>query len=181
MKKAIAFIVITGFLLVSGASTATAAVPTGVGTVKPQSAGGCDPATTYKDENDTYKFTQASGSGSGVIGGPGVTLTISRSTSFTVSDSVETTGGFTASIDIAAVNAAISPTVGVSFSGESTSSGAWTVPSSYTRGELEIGTDLHSGDVARWTTYTDCTSKKTATSNYKLPVHAWDFEHFKLN
>jgi len=65
-------------LVVATGGTASAAEPE----VGPQAA--CGNQFIYKAANASITFTQAAGPNSSVTGGPGVTLAISKTTTFTV-------------------------------------------------------------------------------------------------
>lgn len=170
-----ASLVIASGLLFSGATAASAHEVATSATALPMSlcSGG---ATVYQVHGDTYKFTVAYFT----TGGPNITLTIARSTEYSITGSVQATGGITASIDVLQVSGQISQQVAVSFSNSGSVSGAWTVPSTYKLGELAVGTNVHSGTVVKYLQNSSCALVQQASSAYRLPVKAWSFKHYQL-
>lgn len=130
-------------------------------------------------------FQRASGLNASITGSRGVTLTISRSTTFTVGGSITATTDVSASVAWKVINASLggSLAVGVnaSFSATSSSSGAWTVPSNYKTGRLEIGAIKYQGKVQKVKYNTGCgivNVGKPATFN--VPKAEWNFRHSKV-
>jgi hypothetical protein len=151
------------------------------GTVTPQSVCSGD-YYFYKANITSHEWTQASQSNSSVTGGPGVTLAISTSTTFTVSGSITITGEVSLSDTIVSVKASVGATIGKSKSGTTTNSGSWTVPASYNKGRLAIGTEKYKGTTTRYHETKSCTNVASGSpSSYNAPSQEWDFEHFKVS
>ncbi|GAA4682436.1 hypothetical protein GCM10025780_29880 [Frondihabitans cladoniiphilus] len=132
----------------------------------------------YKASDSSKTFTQASGANSAVTGQGGVTLSISRSTTFTVSGTFTSTTGVTVSAGLAAIKEDIGVSVGVSHSGTSTSSGSWTVPSNWSYGRLEIGSLKHRGTVQKYIENTQCALNASGSAAiYNVPETGWTFVH----
>jgi hypothetical protein len=98
-----------------------------------------------------YVFTRASGHPVRVSGDPGVTLTISTSTTFTVIGTIGANAQISGSVVVLTVQEQINVSITASISRATTNSGAWTVPASYTiGGRLEIGARKFSGIVSKY-------------------------------
>jgi len=131
--------------------------------------------------NKSITFTRASGANSSVTGGPGVTLTISKSTTFSVSGSITGSSSVSASVVVATVQAQVGATIGASYSGTSSSSGAWTVPSTYQIGRLEIGSNKYAGTVTHYVENSNCVWVQSGTSAaYDAPAKEWHFKTSKV-
>jgi hypothetical protein len=135
----------------------------------------------YRATHTGTSFAQASGANSAVTGGPGVTLTISRSTTFTVGGSITTTGGISASAVVATVKADIGVTVQSSRSGTTTNSGAWRVPGNYRVGRLAIGSLKYSGRVTKYLENRACQQLGLATVSYNAPRDEWHFQTSRVS
>ena len=137
----------------------------------------------YEDVGDIRTFTRASGFNSAVSGDPGVTLTISRTTTFTVSGSLGATSSISGSVIVLTAQQQLNVTLTATFSGQSSSSGSWTVPSSYTNGgKLEIGSRKHRGTIEKFQAKpSNCTNGTLlASTTYNAPEDGWYFQHVKL-
>lgn len=137
----------------------------------------------YKKHDDKKKFKRAKGSYSAVSGDAGVTLTISKTRTFTVGGSISATQNVSVDAVVATLSASVGETVSLTYSDQSSVSGSWKVPSSYKKGgRLEIGANVHSGYVTKYRERKDCsiyTYSNPAT--YKnLPENNWHFHHVKL-
>lgn len=154
----------------------------GQGSVTPQ--GACSAGDfNYVAVGDQWGFTRASGSNSAVSGDPGVTLTISRSRTFTVGGTLGGTSSISASVVVFTVQQQYDYSITASFSGTSTSSGSWTVPANYTNGgRLEIGARKHSGGVQKYAAKPrDCSNGRLVdATSYNAPEVGWYFKHVKL-
>ena len=175
MKKLIATAIVTGLLVLGGASAVQAAPAAPMGLCP----GG---RVVYKSTVSTPVFKEATGAQSSVTGSSGVTLTISRSTTFTVTGSQTLTAGISGSVIVATVKLDQGITLGMSFSGTSTSSGSWKVPASYNTGKLSIGSLKYSGTVKKYIENTACTLvPQSGVATFNQPEKAWSFKHFKIN
>lgn len=175
MRRIIASTALAAMLLVGGANAASATDVTPQGLCP----GGRE---VYKASNSAVAFTQASGGNSSVTGGPGVTLSISTSTTFTVSGSIGTNVDITASAAILAIKQGYSVTVQASRSGTTTNSGSWTVPASYNVGRLQIGAMKYAGTVTKYLENTSCVLvKKGSTVTYNAPKNEWHFESSRVS
>jgi hypothetical protein len=166
-----------------GAMSAPAMASGHPGSITPHAA--CGAADyNYVDTGDTRTFARASGAHSSVSGDPGTTLTISRSTTFTVTGSLGVTSSISASAIVATAQSQLNITLSGSVSGTSSSSGAWTVPSSYTNGgALQIGAMKHSGMIKKYHAKpADCSNGAFVSSTtYNAPDdNGWYFHHVKL-
>lgn len=130
-------------------------------------------------------FQRASGANASITGGPGVTLTISRSTTFTVGGSITATADVGASVAWKLISAklggALAVGVNASFAAMSSSSGAWTVPSTYKTGRLEIGAIKYQGKVQKIKYNTGCGIVNVGTAaTFNVPKDEWHFRHTKV-
>jgi len=203
MKKILATTALVGLLIAGGATSARAgALPGAPGApgapVAPGAAGAPGAADLgsrvgasrslcsggrvfYRASHTGTAFAQASGANSAVTGGPGVTLTISRSTTFTVGGSITSTGGISASAVIATVKADVGVTVQASRSGTTTNSGAWRVPGNYTIGRLAIGSLKYSGRVTKYLENSGCQQLSQGTVSYNAPRNEWHFQTSRVS
>jgi hypothetical protein len=179
-RWALASVLATMFI---GGMSAPAMASGNPGKVHPHAACGASDYN-YVDIDNGRTFTRASGPNSAVSGDPGVTLTISRTTTFTVGGSLGATMAISASAIVATVQQSINVTLTASISGTSTSSGAWTVPDSYTNGgQLQIGAMKHTGTIQKYHTKpADCSNGSlAATTSYNAPENSgWYFRHVRL-
>lgn len=145
-------------------------------------AGVCSGSRTFtKVANDSITFKQASGNNSSVTGGPGVTLTISKSTTFTVGGSISGTADLSVGAVIAAVKGALGVTIQGSRAGTSSTSGAWKVPSTYKVGRLAIGANKYAGTVTKYLENKGCVAVKIGSSaKYNAPKNEWHFKTSKV-
>ncbi len=138
--------------------------------------------TFYRANNATTTFTPATGKDSSVTGNSGVTLTISRSTSFAVTGTFSSTTGVTLQAGVAAVKQDYGWSVAVNKTGTSSSSGAWKVPSSYKIGRLSIGALKHRGTIQQYVQNRACKNVATGKSaSYNMPENGWSFQHSKVS
>jgi hypothetical protein len=158
------------------------AIPALAEEVTPQAA--CGPNDfNYVDTSTGYTFTRASGNNASVSGDAGVTLSISTSTTFTVSGTIGSSTGLSASIVILTVKQDLNISITASISRTSTNSGSWTVPNSYTNGgRLEIGARKYKGVVTKYRAKpADCSNGAYISSaSYNAPDNSWHFQHTKL-
>ena len=165
-------------LMLGSVSTPALASPEPTATVT------CGPDdVNYVDADDVSTFTVASGDNAVVSGDAGVTLAISRSTTFSVGGSISNTSSISASLVVATVSDALGVTITSSYSGTSSSSGSWTVPDDYTNGgRLEIGALKHSGEVQQYQANPDDCSNGDLVSSaaYDAPETGWFFKHVKI-
>ncbi|WP_156109993.1 hypothetical protein, partial [Cryobacterium sp. MLB-32] len=170
MKKTVATVIVTAVMVVVvGATSATAADPS------PQSL--CSGSrVVYQSSTTGGPFVQASQANSSVTGGPGVTLGISTSTSFTVSGSITATTGISVSNVIASVKADVGVTIGSSKTGSTTNSGSWTVPATYNVGRLAIGAAKYSGSTRRYLENSNCVLVFQNSTSYNAPQQEWHFQ-----
>lgn len=168
-------------LLIGGMATPAMAADN-PGSATPQAA--CGPGDyNYKDVGDVYTFTKASGFNSTVSGDPGITLNISRTTTFTVGGSLGITSSISGSIIVLTAQSQLGITLTASISGTSSSSGSWTVPNNYPRGgRLTIGARKHRGTIEKFRAKpADCTNGSLiASTSYNAPEEGWHFQHVKL-
>lgn len=137
----------------------------------------------YKTVGDKYTFTRANGTRAVVNGDPGVTLTISTTTTYTVGGTLGGTSQISASIVILTIQQQMNYSITASLSGTTANSGAWTVPKSYTNGgRLEIGARKHSGAIQKYAAKPkDCSNGKlVGATSYNAPEDGWYFKHTKL-
>jgi hypothetical protein len=135
----------------------------------------------YKASNSSITFTQASGSNSSVTGGPGITLTISRATTFTVGGSLGASIDVSGSIEVVTIKQAYNVTLTASKSGTSTSTGSWTVPSTYKVGRLAIGAFKYKGTVTKYVENKNCVLVKFGTAaQYNAPANEWSFQRSRV-
>lgn len=137
--------------------------------------------TVYRASNSSITFTQAKGTNSSITGGPGITLTISRATTFTVGGSIGASADVSASAEIVTVKQAFNVTLTASKSGTSTSSGSWKVPANYKVGRLAIGAFKYKGTVTRYLENKNCALVKYgAAAQYNAPANEWSFQRSKV-
>lgn len=158
-------------------------VAMGVVAANPASASQCSGSRTFtKVSNDSITFKQASGNNSSVTGGPGVTLTISKSTSFTVGGSITKSADVGVDLVIASIKSSLGVTVQASRTGTSSTSGAWKVPSSYKVGRLAIGANKYKGTVTKYLENKGCVNVKLGSSaKYNAPKKEWHFKTSKVS
>lgn len=138
--------------------------------------------TFFKANNAANTFTQATGNNSSVTGSSGITLTISRSTSFGVTGTFSSTTGVTVQAGIAAVKEDLGWSLALNKTGTSSSSGAWKVPSSYKIGRLTIGALKHRGTLTQFVENRSCKDVATGKSaSYNMPENGWSFQHSKVS
>jgi hypothetical protein len=126
-------------------------------------------------------FTQATQPNSSVTGGPGVTLSISTSTNFTVTGTVSTSATATAGVILAQASVTAGVSLAVSKSGTTTNSGAWTVPSNYQVGRLAIGSYKYSGTVTQYLENSSCTLiQQGSPLSFNVPRNEWSFMPSRL-
>src|SRR5690606_16475405 len=114
-------------------------------------AGECEGGRhVYKVSHESKRFTQAKGANSSVTGSGGVTLKISKSTSFTVGGSISDTREVSVGRVIASVKRKLNVTIQAKRKGKSSVSGAWTVPANWEIGRLAIGSIKYKGTVTRY-------------------------------
>lgn len=194
MKKSLGTVAVTALLVLAGGTSAMAAEgPTAGAQNAPTTTNGTDSTdgtdslcsgsrVVYKSSSSAGSFTQASGANSSVTGGPGVTLAISTSTTFTVSGSITATTGVTVSNVVASVKADVGVTIGASKSGTTTNSGSWTVPSSYGSGRLAIGSMKYSGTTTKYIENSSCTLVKQGSSaTFNAPQQEWHFQTSRVS
>lgn len=141
--------------------------------------------TTYVTTASANGFQRASGANASVTGSAGVTLSISTTTTFTVGGSVTGTVdvGVSAAWKLisAKLGGAVAVGVNASFAGASTSTGAWTVPSTYKTGRLEIGAIKYVGRVQKVKYNTGCGIVNVGTAaTFNVPKDEWHFRHTKV-
>lgn len=183
MKRifASASLVVALFLAFGSPASADSGTSTGGSEVSPASL--CSGSYTFFKTNNTgIQFTQASQPNSSVTGGPGVTLSISTSTTFTVSGTVSAS----AEVSTSAIFASVSATMGVSItnskSGTTTNSGSWTVPSNWNIGRLAIGAMKYKGTVTKYLENKDCVDVQVGSSaSYNAPQNEWHFQTSKVS
>jgi hypothetical protein len=137
----------------------------------------------YQAVADTYVFTRASGANAVVSGDPGVTLSISKTTTYTVGGTLGGTSSISGSVIVATIQQQLNYSITATMSGTTTNSGSWTVPASYTNGgQLEIGARKHSGAIQKYAAKpADCSNGRlVATTNYNAPQVGWFFKTTKL-
>lgn len=177
MKRFLATALCGALLVVGGATTASAddAPP-----ISPLSL--CSGSNIiYKTSNASTTFTQASQSNSSVTGGPGVTLAISTSATFTVSGTISSSVDVTASTVVASVKSSLGVSITTSKSGTTTNSGSWVVPLDYEIGRLAIGSMKYKGTVTKYLENSNCVQVQQGTSAaYNAPVNEWHFQHTKV-
>lgn len=148
----------------------------------PASAGVCSGSYTFnKVTNDSITFTRATGSNSSVTGDTGVTLKISKSTTFKVSGSIDGSAEVSVAKVVAAVKAKLGATIAASRTGKSSTSGAWTVPPNYKKGRLAIGSNKYKGTVTKYLENKACVNVKVGSSaKYNAPKNEWHFKTSKV-
>ncbi|GAB3142616.1 hypothetical protein [Marisediminicola antarctica] len=177
MKKTLATAIIATLMVLGGTTSAMAADP---GNASPQ--GLCSGSRiVFKSTTTGGPFVQASQPNSSVSGGPGVTLGISTSTSFTVSGSITATTGITVSNVVASVKADVGVTIGASKTGTTTNSGSWTVPATWNVGRLAIGTAKYSGTTKRYLENSACTLVLQNSTSYNAPQQEWRFQTSRVS
>jgi hypothetical protein len=168
-------------LTLTGAASANAAIRPVVHPAQCEGTG----TISYTAKNTSSKFVKASGAGSSATGTTGVQLTISKTRTFTVSGSLTVEAGADVSFSPAGVGVAIHSSVGVttglSFSGETSVSGAWTVPKSYKVGELEVGSSVYTGTATKWVRTATCAPKSLGTAVYHFPKQQFAFVTKKIS
>ncbi|MCA1306954.1 hypothetical protein LC082_08585 [Microbacterium esteraromaticum] len=146
----------------------------------------CSPGrVTYFTTITSSGFKQASGAGSSVTGGPGVTLSISRSTTFSVTGTISGTADVSAGAARGPIEARVGGSIGGSvsgtFSGTSTTSGSWTVPRSYKIGRLAIGAVKYKGKVQKVKMVQACNLVNVGSpASFDVPRAEWSFRHTKV-
>jgi hypothetical protein len=168
-------------LAVGGVATPAMAA-SDLGLITPQGVCGAGDYN-YEAVADSYTFTRASGNNSVVTGDPGVTLSISKTTTFTVGGTLGGTSSISASVVVATIQQQLNYSITASLSGTTTDSGTWTVPSDYTNGgRLEIGARTHSGAVQKYAAKpADCSNGRlVSATNYNAPEAGWYFKQTKL-
>lgn len=121
-------------------------------------------------------FTQASGPNSSVSGGPGVTLRISTSTTYTVSGTISASAEVDASAVIAAVKVAAGVAITQSRSTTTSVDGAFTVPGNWVLGRLAIGAEKYRGIVTKYHELRSCAVSQVGTSaSFDAPANEWTF------
>lgn len=174
MKKTLATAIVAALVVLGGPTSAMAADPS------PQ--GLCSGSRiVFKSSTTSSPFVQASQANSSVTGGPGVTLGISTSTSFTVSGSITATTGITVSNVVASVKADIGVTVGTQKTGTTTNNGAWTVPSTWNVGRLAIGSFKYSGTTRRYLENSACTLVLQNSTSFNAPKQEWHFQTSRVS
>lgn len=167
---------------VIGAAASLAVALLGLGATDASAAGASPDSLCSGDlyvnraTNASITFTQASGPNSSVTGGPGVTLGISTSTTFTVGGSITASAEVDASAVVAAVKVSTGVTITTSKSGTTAVSGSWTVPSNWQLGRLAIGSNKYQGTVTRYHERKDCSLARVGSSAlYNAPANEWTF------
>lgn len=146
----------------------------GGGHVTPQAL--CDGRAYYTTKvTSGPTFKQAKQSGAAVTGGPGVTLSITRSKSFTVSGSVTGTAGFDAGAIIAKASASVGVTLGASYSSTITHGGSWKVPRTWKVGELAVGSLTYSGKWYQKRELPTCRIYTSKSGSFKAPRKSFHF------
>lgn len=173
MKRSAIAAVLAFGLVAIGTPAAHADEPT----PKSLCAGG---RVVYKASKAGSGFVRASGKNAATTGGPGVTLTISTTDTYTVGGSLTTTTGISAGSVVASVKADIGVTLQSSRSGTTSSTGSWKVPSSYKQGRLEIGSFKYSGSVSKYIENRSCQLVRQATTNFNAPRNEWHFQTSKI-
>jgi hypothetical protein len=135
----------------------------------------------YKATKSGAVFSQASGANSAVTGGPGVTLGISKTRTFTVGGSITTTSGISASAVVASVKADVGVTIQASRSGTTTNSGSWRFPSNYKIGRLAIGSIKYSGRVTKYLENKNCVLVNLGAASYNAPKNEWHFSTSRVS
>ncbi len=179
-KTTLLLTVVATFFAVGAATPAFAADPDP--DISPMGACGYNDYN-YVNRSYGYVFTRASGSRSAVSGDPGVTLTISTSTAFTVTGTIGSNTQISVSMVILTVQQSLNVSITAGFTRTTTNSGAWTVPASYTNGGmLEIGARKYSGTVSKYRAkVSDCTNGAFISSvNYNAPQDGWYFKTTRL-
>lgn len=177
MKRILATAAIAAFFVMAGS---TAAMAADAGDISPNSL--CSGSrTVFQSRVSSSPFVQASGYNSSVTGGPGVTLVISTSTTFTVSGSITATTGISVSNVVASVKADVGVTIGQSKSGTTSNSGSWTVPSTYKIGRLAIGAIKYSGTTTRYLENSSCTLVYQNSTPFNAPQNEWHFQTSKVS
>lgn len=166
------------------AAGALALVVGGFAAPAPAMAVACGPNDfNYKTVGDAWTFTRANGTRAVVSGDPGVTLTISTTTTYTVGGTLGGNTQVSASIVILTIQQQLNYSITASLSGTTANSGSWTVPNSYTNGgRLEIGGRKHSGAVQKYRAKPqDCSNGALlGAASYNAPEDGWYFKHTKL-
>ncbi len=142
----------------------------------------CEGGVVSRKATETLtNFTIATGRDSTVSGDSGVTLTISRSTTFGVTGTISSTTSVSASDVITTVKEDVGVSVAATKSGTSSTSGAWKVPSAWKRGQLQIGAIKHKGSVQKYVENKACKKVASGTAaTYNIPETGWYFHHVKL-
>lgn len=141
-KSRFASSIVASALLLSAGASAAAAAP---GSSDPQKTP-CQGETYYVvSAPGPAHFKKSSSPYSSVTGGPGVTIAISRSKTFTVGGSITGTVSADAGIILAKVGTSVSIQGSTSWSDNVTVGGSFTVPSTWKVGRLSIGTMGYNG------------------------------------
>ena len=138
--------------------------------------------TSRKAREISTTFNVATGANSVVSGDRGVTLSISRTTVFSVAGTVSATASVSVSDVLTTVKKDVGVAVTVTKSGTSSSTGSWTVPKEMKRGQLQIGSVKHKGSVQAYVQNRNCKNVATGTAAaYNIPETGWNFHHVKLS
>lgn len=182
--RGLAGCLMTGALLVGVSATASqAATPIQSAPVSEASSpapdGVCSGGwvyTTTKTSGPT--FQQAAGAS--VSGDGGITLSLSRSKTYTVTGTISGSTSAEAGVIFAKASATVGASVALSHSSTITSGGTWTVPSNWAGGRLTAGSMKYGGGWKKFQELPNCSLVLNKSGTWNGPKLEWHFKTERL-